>query len=40
MLYPVATFMLARAFLKERLRAGQLLGVVLALTGITLIAAG
>lgn len=39
-LYPAATIVLARAFLKEKLSSGQLFGVVLALTGIALIAAG
>jgi drug/metabolite transporter (DMT)-like permease len=37
-LYPVATIALAWAVLKERLRAIQYLGVVLAMAGVALIA--
>ena len=39
-LYPVATVLLARWLLRERLSAGQNAGVVLALTGVGLLAAG
>jgi drug/metabolite transporter (DMT)-like permease len=39
-LYPVATVVLARWLLRERLSAGQNAGVVLALTGVGLLAAG
>jgi drug/metabolite transporter (DMT)-like permease len=39
-LYPVATVLLARFLLRERLSAGQSAGVVLALTGVALLAAG
>jgi drug/metabolite transporter (DMT)-like permease len=39
-LYPVATVLLARVLLRERLSAGQNAGVVLALTGVGLLAAG
>lgn len=39
-LYPVATVLLARALLGERLRPVQAAGVVAALTGVALIAAG
>jgi drug/metabolite transporter (DMT)-like permease len=39
-LYPVATVLLARWLLRERLSAGQRAGVVLALTGVGLLAAG
>jgi drug/metabolite transporter (DMT)-like permease len=39
-LYPVATVMLARWLLRERLSGGQNAGVVLALTGVGLLAAG
>lgn len=39
-LYPVVTVLLARAFLGERVRALQLAGVALALTGVVAIAAG
>jgi drug/metabolite transporter (DMT)-like permease len=39
-LYPVATVVLARWLLGERLSAGQNAGVVLALTGVGLLAAG
>jgi drug/metabolite transporter (DMT)-like permease len=39
-LYPVVTILLARAFLAERLRAIQSVGVVLAMTGVVAIAAG
>ena len=39
-LYPVGTILLARIFLKERIAKSQLLGIVLALIGTTLIAAG
>jgi drug/metabolite transporter (DMT)-like permease len=37
-LYPVTTILLARVFLHERLRGGQLLGVAAALAGVVLIA--
>jgi drug/metabolite transporter (DMT)-like permease len=39
-LYPVATVVLARWLLRERLSAGQNAGVLLALTGVGLLAAG
>ena len=39
-LYPVGTIILARLFLKERVAKSQLLGIVLALVGVALIAAG
>ena len=39
-LYPVATVILARAVLRERVRKEQELGIVLALGGVGLIAAG
>jgi drug/metabolite transporter (DMT)-like permease len=39
-LYPVSTVVLARAVLGERVRRVQELGIVLALTGVVLIAAG
>ena len=39
-LYPVATVILARALLQERLVRVQTVGVVVALTGVALIAAG
>jgi drug/metabolite transporter (DMT)-like permease len=39
-LYPVATVVLARWLLRERLSVGQNAGVVLALTGVGLLAAG
>jgi drug/metabolite transporter (DMT)-like permease len=39
-MYPVATVLLAAAFLHERLRGPQLAGVVLALGGIAAVAAG
>lgn len=39
-LYPVGTILLARIFLKEKIAKSQLLGIVLALVGTTLIAAG
>jgi drug/metabolite transporter (DMT)-like permease len=39
-LYPVATVLLARVLLRERLSTGQNAGVVLALTGVGLLAAG
>ena len=39
-LYPVGTILLARIFLKERVAKSQLLGIVLALVGVALIAAG
>jgi drug/metabolite transporter (DMT)-like permease len=39
-LYPIATVILARAVLDERIRAVQAAGVVAALTGVALIAAG
>ena len=39
-LYPIATVILARAVLDERVRAVQAAGVVAALTGVALIAAG
>ena len=38
-LYPVTTIVLARVFLHERLRGGQLVGVAAALAGVVLIAA-
>ena len=38
-LYPVATVVLARWLLRERLSGGQNVGVVLALTGVVLLAA-
>lgn len=38
-LYPVTTVMLAFAFLHERLAASQLVGVVMALTGVAMLAA-
>jgi drug/metabolite transporter (DMT)-like permease len=37
-LYPVTTIVLARVFLHERLRGGQLIGVAAALAGVVLIA--
>ena len=37
-LYPVTTIILARVFLHERLRGGQLIGVAAALVGVVLIA--
>jgi drug/metabolite transporter (DMT)-like permease len=39
-LYPVATVLLARWLLRERLSGGQNAGVVLAFTGVALLAAG
>ncbi len=39
-LYPVATLLLARALLKERLHRGQQSGVVLAFAGVAAVAAG
>jgi drug/metabolite transporter (DMT)-like permease len=39
-LYPVATVILARAILRERIRPMQQIGVVAALAGVALIAAG
>jgi drug/metabolite transporter (DMT)-like permease len=39
-LYPVGTILLARVFLKERIAKSQSLGIVLALVGVALIAAG
>jgi uncharacterized membrane protein len=39
-LYPVATVLLARAVLKERIRPAQAAGIVTALMGVGLIAAG
>jgi drug/metabolite transporter (DMT)-like permease len=39
-LYPIATVILARAILDERVRAVQAAGVVAALAGVALIAAG
>lgn len=39
-LYPAVTVLLARVFLAERLQAGQVFGVGLAVAGIALIAAG
>ena len=39
-LYPVGTILLARIFLRERVAKSQLLGIVLALVGVALIAAG
>ena len=39
-LYPVSTVILARTFLHERMRRSQALGVVAALIGVALIAAG
>lgn len=39
-LYPVGTIVLARIFLKERVAKSQLVGIVLALCGVALIAAG
>jgi drug/metabolite transporter (DMT)-like permease len=39
-LYPVATVLLARWLLRERLSGGQNAGIVLALTGVGLLAAG
>lgn len=39
-LYPVATILLARAVLSERLTRGQLAGVVAALAGVAMVSAG
>jgi drug/metabolite transporter (DMT)-like permease len=39
-LYPVGTILLARLFLKERVAKSQSLGILLALVGVALIAAG
>ena len=39
-LYPIVTILLAHLIIGERLRAGQLLGVTLALAGVALVTAG
>jgi drug/metabolite transporter (DMT)-like permease len=39
-LYPVATVLLARAVLGERLRKAQAIGVLAALAGVALVSAG
>jgi drug/metabolite transporter (DMT)-like permease len=39
-LYPAATVLLARVFLQDRLTRGQLAGLVLALAGVVMLAAG
>ena len=39
-LYPVATVLLARAILGERLRTAQTVGVLAALVGVALVSAG
>jgi drug/metabolite transporter (DMT)-like permease len=39
-LYPAATVLLARVFLQDRLSRGQLAGLILALAGVVMLAAG